>query len=160
MNAWANFFVALAGAAAALTGLIFVGVSISLKSILATAHLSGRAVESIFLLMTILIIALLCLVPGQSPLSLGIEIGIIGVVGWVIMVKTDLRMLKTAEADHKRHYRRNLLFSQLAVVPYLLAAVVLVAVGPVGFYWLIPGIIFSFLKALVDSWVLLVEIHR
>ena len=38
--------------------------------------------------------------------------------------------------------------------------VAMITHGFVGLYWLIPGILFSFIKALVDAWVLLVEIHR
>src|ERR1700722_12693378 len=120
MIAWGNFFVAIASAAAALTGLIFVGVSISLAKILAFGHLSGRALGALILLITILITASLCLVPGQHSAVIGVEFIVIGSVVWGIVLKTDIRMLKTSLPAHKKYYRQNLLFSQLAILPYIL----------------------------------------
>jgi len=32
--------------------------------------------------------------------------------------------------------------------------------GTIGLYGLVPAVLFSFLKAIADSWVLLVEINR
>jgi hypothetical protein len=160
MIAWANFFVAVASAAATLTGLIFVGVSISLAKILSFGHLSGRALGSLILLITILITASLCLVPGQHPVAVGGEISVIGVIIWGIVLRTDIRMLRTSLRAHKRYYRQNLLFSQLAILPYIVSGIVIMVQGYSGLYFLIPGMLFSFIKALVDAWVLLVEIHR
>ncbi len=46
MNEWHDIFIATAGASAALTGLIFVEVSINLSRILAIPTLPGRAVKT------------------------------------------------------------------------------------------------------------------
>jgi hypothetical protein len=46
MNEWHDFFIACAGASAALMGLIFVGVSINLTRILSFPTLPGRALIS------------------------------------------------------------------------------------------------------------------
>ena len=65
MEQWANYFIATAGGAAALTGLIFVSVSLNLKQILAGKHLPGRALGSLILLSNILISGSFCLIPRQ-----------------------------------------------------------------------------------------------
>jgi hypothetical protein len=160
MIAWGNFFVAVAAAAATLTGLIFVGVSISLAKILAFGHLTGRALGALILLITILVTASLCLVPGQQPAVVGVEFIVIGAVVWVIVLRTDIRMLKTSLPEHKKYYRQNLLFSQVAILPYMVSGIAIMIEGYSGLYFVIPGMLFSFVKALVDAWVLLVEIHR
>jgi len=71
---WTDFFVAQVGATAALEGLVIVAVSINLKQILAYAHLPGRAVEALVLLLGAMVIASLALIPGQTSHLLGIEI--------------------------------------------------------------------------------------
>ena len=62
---WESFFVALAGAAAALVGLVFVALSINLTKVLGGRGLPERAAEAIVLLSSVLLVALLGLVPGQ-----------------------------------------------------------------------------------------------
>jgi hypothetical protein len=74
MKEWQNFFVATSGSAAALTGLIFVGVSINLNRILSFPRLADRALISLILLFSILIASILFLVPSQNSLTLSIEI--------------------------------------------------------------------------------------
>ena len=57
MADWHDFFLATAGAAAVLAGLVFVGVSINLEMIMANPHygLTGRALEALVLLAAVLI---------------------------------------------------------------------------------------------------------
>ena len=43
---------------------------------------------------------------------------------------------------------------------YLAGGVVILIYGDSGIYWLIIGMICSFIKAVIDAWVLLVEINR
>jgi hypothetical protein len=48
-------------------------------------------------------------------------------------------------------------------LPFIIAGAVVLAQGSVGFYWLVPGVIFCFLCFLVafsNAWVLLIEINR
>jgi hypothetical protein len=157
---WANYFVATAGGAAALTGLIFVSVSLNLKRILSIVHLPGRALGSLVLLTNILITGSFCLVPGQSIFWLGYEILALSAIVWFMLSRMDLTMYRAVERKYKGHYFQNIIFTQLAIVPYIVAGIYMATGCKTGFYWLIPGITFSFIKSLTDSWVLLVEINR
>ncbi len=65
MSEWESFFVAEAGASAALAGLVFVGVSINLDKVLRAPGLPGRAGEALVVLLAVLITSSLLLVPGQ-----------------------------------------------------------------------------------------------
>jgi modulator of FtsH protease len=68
MEEWNDLYVAVAGAAAALTGLIFVGVSISLTKILSYPTLPNRALVSLILLLSILTFSILLLIPERVGL--------------------------------------------------------------------------------------------
>lgn len=159
MKEWADFFVAVAGASAALAGLIFVGVSISLSKILEFPKLADRGLESLVLLMNILLTASLGLVP-QTVHGLGIEVTAFGAITWLIVCFLDRSMIHATDRQWKVHYRRNMAYNQIAILPYIAGGIALLVQGPVGIYWLLPGILGSFIKALMDAWVLLVEIHR
>jgi modulator of FtsH protease len=63
---WHDLFVASAGAAAALTGLIFVAVSINLAQILADRKLPTRAAETLSILVGLVLLSVFMLVPGQD----------------------------------------------------------------------------------------------
>ena len=39
-------------------------------------------------------------------------------------------------------------------------SIIVLTRGAGGLYWLVPAIVISFIKAILDAWVLLVEINR
>src|SRR6202042_1496027 len=67
---WGELFLAAAGATAALSGLIFVGLSVNIGTVLAIDKrqgqnfLTGRALEALAALVTVLVISLIGLVPA------------------------------------------------------------------------------------------------
>jgi hypothetical protein len=75
---WHDLFVASAGASAALAGLVFVAVSINIDRILRFRGLPERALETVLLLLTVVVVSVVGLIPGQSTTALGIELLIVG----------------------------------------------------------------------------------
>jgi modulator of FtsH protease len=75
MRGWSDFFAAEVGASAALAGLLFVAVSINLRQILKFPHLPTRALEALATLLCVLVISTFALVPGQTALVHGLEMG-------------------------------------------------------------------------------------
>ena len=55
---WSDFFVASAGASAALTGLVFVAVSINVDRILQLSGVPERALATLLLLLGVLVVSL------------------------------------------------------------------------------------------------------
>jgi hypothetical protein len=84
MDEWLDFFLAQAGAAGVLTGLVFVGVSINLEKIVSEpgSGLPGRAAEALILLVAVLTLSILLLVPGQAPVMVGAEVLVVGLATW------------------------------------------------------------------------------
>jgi hypothetical protein len=165
MNEWHDFFLAQAGAAGVLTGLVFVGVSINLQKIVSnpSSGLAGRAAEALILLVAVLIASVLVLVPGQGPGVLGAEVLVVGLAAWGWIVAIQLPRLwewGTLRADLRGPFVLRVVFGQVATLPLVIAGVAVLWVGPGGLYWLVAGTVFSIIAALADAWVLLVEINR
>lgn len=160
MDSWENFFLAQAGASAALAGLIFVSVSISLPKILALAHLPDRAFQALVVLLQILFISALMLVPGQPKVLIGAEVLTIGLGVWIMVLVFDIRALRAASAKYRRRSAFRAVLSQLAALLYVIAGGAIMAIGLAGLYCLVPAMICSFAVAMLDAWVLLVEINR
>lgn len=165
MDEWHDFFLAQAGAAGVLTGLIFVGVSINLEKIVSQSGygLPGRAAEALILLVAVLTASILLLVPGQGTNLIGAEVLVVGLVawGWVLAIQLmRLRGWQTMPSWLRGPFVLRVALAQIATLPLVAAGIVVLAGGLGGLYWLVAGMVFSILVALFDAWVLLVEINR
>jgi modulator of FtsH protease len=158
MQTWSNLFVGELGAAAALTGLLFVAVSINLARILQFPHLPTRAAEALLALLSVLVVTTFALVPRQTSMAYGIEIGGTGLLFWAAHTVALIRSRK-----FDRHYVGvvpRLLVNQLPALPFVIAGGLLIAGRSAGVYWIVPGILLSFAAGIFGAWVLLVEIQR
>ena len=166
LSDWSNFFVATASASAALTGLIFVGVSINLVRILAGRGLPERALNSLVLLLTILILSIIFLIPGQSPHSQGFEVLGIGLIAWILIVVMETRIVRSRELPYRGHFIFNMVLNQFALLPYFVCDFCILTnpadtpPGTNALHWMALAFVLSFVKAVADAWVLLVEINR
>ena len=165
MNAWHDFFLAQAGAAGVLTGLVFVGVSINLQTIVSdpSSGLAGRAAEALILLVGVLLASVLVLVPGQGAGLLGAEVLVVGLAawGWIVYIQLQLlRQWRTMRADLRVSFALRVVLGQVGTLAMVIAGFAVLWVGPGGLYWLVAGTLLSIMAALVDAWVLLVEINR
>jgi hypothetical protein len=88
---WGGFGTTAATAAATLTGLLFIAVSINLKEILDNAPLPGRAAQTLIFFAFPMIVALLLVVPAQARGGLGGELIATGVFAWATAVVIDHR---------------------------------------------------------------------
>jgi len=155
---WANFFVAEVGAAAALSGLLFVAVSINLTRILAIEHLPDRAAETLYVLLGVLVVATFGLVPGQSLTALGFEVTGTGFAVWGICVRSQARAYRDQAA--RQWLLHRVVWTQLATLPFIIGGALLISGHPSGLYWLVPGVLASFSAGIQNAWVLLIEILR
>lgn len=157
--AWHDFFVATVGASASLTGLLFVAVSINLAAIVKSKVLPLRALETLSLLMTLVLLSIFVLVPGQGRVALGAELLGLGlVVGGILLVA---RLHLEHPAEDPWHWKAGpLVVILLGNLPTVAAGISLLANGGGGLYWLVASIILGLLGAVSNAWVLLIEIQR
>jgi hypothetical protein len=157
---WESFFLAEAGASAALAGLLFVSLSINLERILKGPGLPGRAGEAIVLLLTVLVVSTFGLVPGQSPRALGTELLVFGLLPWLILIGIHVGAVRGRVGPSPGLLAGRIVLAQVAVLPLLVAGISLSLLTGGGLYWLVPGVLLCILMAVLDAWVLLVEILR
>ncbi len=155
LQEWNDYFVAQAGAAAALAGLLFVAVSINLERILKFTHLPMRAIEALATLLAVLFVSTWALVPGQSLQSLGLEIGGTGLGLWIVQT---IGLVKTRRSGYERAPR--LFFNQTPALPFMVAGILVWLGKPSGLYWVVPGVLLCTLSGVYSAWILLVEIQR
>jgi len=158
-SGWHDVFVAVAGASAALAGLLFVAISINLKQIIAVPVLAARAATVLGALFLALVISILILVPGQSRPVLGAELLVCAVPVWLATTYGYVRVGRAKEQS-RFAYGADLTIAQLAVVPIVCAGASVIAGAGGGLYWLVPALVFVFVSAGVKAWVLLVEVMR
>jgi hypothetical protein len=136
-----------------------VAVSINLAQILADRRLPTRAAETLSLLLGLLLVSVFMLVPGQARAVLGSEIGGLGLVMAVALVSARLRVPR--EEDEPLTWSVVPLVVILGgTIPMIVAGISVLAGAGGGLYWLVPELILGFSGAIVNAWILLVEIQR
>ena len=156
--AWTDFFVAAAGASAALAGLVFVAVSINVESILKYPGLPERGLTTVLLFAGVLVVSLFGLAPGVSTHTFAIEMLALGVLATAFL--SSKAMKSTATGDEPSHVATALGVVLFATVPLVIAGIsVLVETGG-GMYWVLAAFVTTIVCAIANAWVLLVEILR
>ena len=143
-----------------MTGLVFVGLSLNMAKILATPGLPGRAGEALILLGGTLLIALLLLVPHPSRHALGTTLLALSLAVWGGPTALQVRTVRRHDWQRRETLLFRVTLGQLATLPFLIAAVALLAGQGGALYWLVPGMLISLVAGMVAAWVLLIEILR
>lgn len=157
---WWTFFSAETSASASLNGLLFVAISINLNKIVASSQLLARAGKALVTLTGVLFASTICLAPAQSARSTGGQL--IG-LGFALCVATSWLHWK---ASHRNPYVTRaqgavqFALAQCSTLPFLVAGTSLRLAAGGGLIWFLVGAIAAFTAALIDAWVLLIEINR
>jgi hypothetical protein len=154
---WADFANTVAGGAAALAGLLFVGLSLNLAEVLKYPGVPARAAVTLGLTIAILLTAIFVATPGQDPRALAAEIGFVG-----LCICAGALVSGLYQRD-ERSRARTMYVTLLPLVPALMliaGAVSLLLLRGGGLYWVTASVATGFVAATANAWVLLVEIKR
>jgi modulator of FtsH protease len=158
---WTDLFVAGAGAAAALTGLVFVAVSINIERILRLEGAPERAFQTILVLLGVVVVSIFGLVPGQSRVALGLELtaeSVLCLAGIAVLFRPGVRA--EGASDEPSHLASRLALSVPGVLLLVVGGASMIADGGGGLYWTMAGVVVSLVGGVINAWVLLVEILR
>ena len=153
---WLGFGEALAAVAGALTGLLFVAVSVKSDVLAASRSLSARAAQTLVLFMTSVIVAVVLVAP-QPPAALGWELLAVAAASGTALLVLDRR---AGHGSHQAVARFIEKFSPNTITAVLVATAgltfLLKAGG--GLYWLIPAALASLLGGVINAWLFLVRL--
>jgi hypothetical protein len=153
---WVDFGEALAAVAGALTGLLFVAVSVKGTALAASTSLRSRAAQTLVLFMVSVLIAVFLVAP-QPSVALGWELVAMAIVSGVTLLVLDRRAGHSTDEGVARYIER---FSPntITAVIVAVAGITLLAKTGGGLYWLIPAALASLLGGVVNAWLFLVTV--
>ncbi|MCB0870023.1 MAG: hypothetical protein KDB52_04250 [Solirubrobacterales bacterium] len=159
VSEWSDLFVAAAGATAALAGLVFVAISINIERILQLDGVPEMGMVTLLMLIGVLVVSLFGLIPGQSEKTFGVEV-LIQTGIWSLFIALLVKRSVAGLGDGAGRLPSRVVLPLFGTVPYLVGAVLLIAGSETGMYWVFAGMLGAIIAAVMNAWILLVEILR
>lgn len=160
LEPWSEFNVAMAGATAALAGLLIVAMSVNVREVLEGATLPARAAAAIATLVLALTVCCLGLIPEQSLPALGLEVLATTAVGWAFQVHA-IRMIFLRDPHMQPRTRvPKAAIGAIPLIAYTVGGALLLAETTAGLVLIAAGGILAVIAAVTFAWVVLVEVLR
>ena len=153
---WLGFGEALAAVAGALTGLLFVAVSVKSDVLAASLSLRSRAAQTLVLFLISVLIAIVLVAPQPSA-ALGWELLAVAVVMGMALLVLDRRAGHSADQRVPRYIERFSPNTITAVLVGVAGLTFLLKAGG-GLYWLVPAVVASVVGGVVNAWLFLVNV--
>lgn len=153
---WDNFAVIAGSASGALTGLLFVAVSLNRDRLTSHPALRSEAGQTLVLFLLPLITSMVLVIPGAPDWALGLEMLTIAIIGGTAMIL--ISQGKHAEGDEPEDRLARLLDSvspNLVTILLILVAAAIELAGADGLYWLAPALIVALVSGVVNAWLFL-----
>jgi modulator of FtsH protease len=150
---WEGFAETVGTSSGALTGLLFVSVSLNASRIAGHQGLRASAAQTLVLFLTPLIMSAMLLVPGQPNWVLGAEFIVAGLGASVVLVRTG--QLKRGLPDDDQRLVRIFDHRSTNVVVMLLfvaSGIAIAAGADAGLYLLLPASLVAFISGVLNAW--------
>jgi hypothetical protein len=160
MKAWHDFAVVAGSVASALVGLLFVAVSLRESILSRSPHLRLRAAQTLGLFVTVVISAILIVVPNPADWVLGTELLVVAVLAGSVLAAFGHA---AGPVDDKYPLARTVdRFNPTIITPALIAGAgaLLLANLTWGLSLLVGGVVFALVAGVVNAWLILVRVHE
>jgi hypothetical protein len=150
---WHDFATMIGGASGALTGLLFVSVSLNAGRIAGHAGLRASAGQTLTLFITPLLIATTLLVPHQADWVLGAELMATGLLGGLVLSANHHLLTGLADDDLRLISIFNRPALNVITMALVLASGAVLAAGQeAGLYLLFPATVVAFVSGVLNAW--------
>jgi hypothetical protein len=160
LDLWTDYFLATAGVGAALAGLVFVALSIDLARIARLPGATARGAESLALLLSPTLVAIVGLWPADDPARVGIAIATIGGALWLTVTAIQYLTIVGGVPTSLGQRAVRVLLGQLGTLPVIAAGVSFVTGVGFGLDLLLLAAIAAIVGGLAGAWVLRIETVR
>jgi hypothetical protein len=152
---WHDFGVTIGSLAGALTGLLFVAVSIKSDTLSNSVSLRSRAAQTLVLFMTSALAAIVIVAPQPGD-ALGGELVALAAISGATLYVLDRRGGHDQTSRVARYIERA---SPNAITQVLfgVAGITFLVTAGGGLYWLIPAAVFSLVGGVINAWLFLVR---
>jgi hypothetical protein len=176
LQEWENFAVITGSAAGALTGLLFVAVSLNRDRIAGHAGLRAEAGQTLVLFIVALLLTVLLVIPGMSAKVLGIVLVGVAIVSGLILsliardqpkrsrdeprgqpkaAGGERRKLSELSAEDQLYRLLDVASPNLISMLCILIAGCLQLAGGDGLYWLAAAVLLALGGGVVNAWLFL-----
>jgi hypothetical protein len=165
--AWQNFAVMTGGGSAALTGLLFVSVSLNRDQIVQSVTLRSSAGQTLLLLIIPFVLCALLLIPDQRRSALTTELIVFALASAYVFTRLHQRRTRAhvnQEAPDLAETSRiaNIVgrrATSLATTALILIGAATYGIGHGGgLYWLVAAMILALISGVLNAWFFLVGV--
>ena len=156
---WHDFFLMVGGGSAALTGLVFVAMSVNLAIILRDATHRSRAVGTLTSFAAVFIICGLTLMGGQTHVAIGIEWLVVSAAAGSVYVAGWVKAKRDGSSAVGLHVLR-LAGGTGCYVAQVAGSALLIAGYVAGLYVAAVAMVVLFAFMISGAWLLLLGVHQ
>ena|SRR3984957_2420471 len=152
---WTGFAEMTGGASGALTGLLFVAVSLNAAKIAGHRGLRASAAQTLVLFLTPLVMAAALLTPGQPDWALGGELIATGLIASAVLL--GMRRVKHNMTVTDDDQRLLAIFNRrgpniMVMLLFVASGVTLACGQPAGLYLLLPASLVAQVSGVLNAW--------